>query len=210
MQIGLIGMSGVGKTTWAKRLAKAGFDCIHCDDRIADKLQAELGLTNATLRQMGDWLGFPYEAQYAEREKLYLDAESQVLQAILDDLSQGHDPTQNLVVDMGGSAIYAGEQMFTQLRQLMPVVYLEVCPKMQTTMLNEYLQHPRPLIYHGLFQKQDNETNEAALARCYAQLISFREKRYEEFCDVKLNYDTHHNAQLTVEDFLRFCGLEVS
>jgi shikimate kinase len=205
MRVGLIGMSSVGKTTWANKLAGAGFECFHCDDLIADRLESELGQAIATVYDMGDWMGFPYEAQYAEREKIYLDKEFQVLQAIIDDLSQEHNPTRNLVVDMGGSAIYVGEKMFTKLRQLMKVVYLEICPSVQETMLNEYINHPRPLIYQGLFQKRENETNESALARCYSQLISFRENLYEKFCHVKVSYHIHRHPQLTVEEFLTIC-----
>ncbi len=78
-----------------------------------------------------------------------------VLKDIVDHLAR-RAPIQpiRLVVDMGGSAIYAGESMFLRLRNLMTVVYLAITPKIHTQMLQEYMRRPRPIIWNGLFQLQ--------------------------------------------------------
>src|SRR5258708_30277383 len=42
LRLALIGMSGVGKTFWTKRLAQAGRPTICCDDRIEQRLHSRL------------------------------------------------------------------------------------------------------------------------------------------------------------------------
>lgn len=50
MLLTLIGMSGVGKTFWATRLAAHGFSIIHCDSLIAAKLQPHSGISLELIR----------------------------------------------------------------------------------------------------------------------------------------------------------------
>lgn len=123
MQIGLIGMSGVGKTYWAKQLAQIGFECFHCDDMIATQLQNELGKTLETVCDMGSWMGFPYEAGFREKEEKYIAHELQSLQAIVEYLSQEMIGSKNIVIDMTGSVIYAGEDVFKNLRRFIMAGY---------------------------------------------------------------------------------------
>jgi shikimate kinase len=203
MRIGLIGMSGAGKTSWALKLAAAGFHHIDCDQQIAAKLSAALDIPLTTMDDLGVWLGYPYEAGFRDREARFLACEIAVLSEIADLLAQRGGHTQNLVVDMGGSAIYAGKARFLQLRQLMTVVYLAVPREAHTRMLHEYLRRPRPLIWRGQFRSKRNEPHSAALARCYPKLIAFRERRYEALCDLRLDYQLHQRADLRAEYFLR-------
>jgi dephospho-CoA kinase len=59
MILGLIGMSGVGKSYWADRLEAAGFDCFHCDDLIAQKLRPGFDVACGSVYDLGRWMGFP-------------------------------------------------------------------------------------------------------------------------------------------------------
>jgi shikimate kinase len=203
MRIGLIGMSGAGKTVWATKLAAAGFEHIDCDRLIAIRLGADLNRSLASLDEMGEWLGFPYQAGFRAREAQFLACELAVLQEVADSLSKTDHQLQNLVVDMGGSAIYAGKSMFLKLRRLMTIVYLAVAPDAHSQMLQEYMRRPRPIIWKNRFQSQPGETKDSTLARCFPQLIMFRERQYEAFCDLKLDYQLHHRPDLQVEDLLR-------
>jgi shikimate kinase len=211
MQIGLIGMSGAGKTSWAMKLAAAGFEHIDCDRLIAAKLSAALDRSLATMDDLGAWLGFPYEAGFRDKEACYVGCEIAVLREIADMLDRRGD--QNLVVDMGGSAIYAGKAMFLKLQRLMTVVYLAVPREAHERMLQEYLRRPRPLIWRGQFRSKHSETHAAALARCYPKLIAFRERRYEALCDLRLDYQLYQRSDLRAESFLRLirdAGREVA
>ncbi len=73
MRIGLIGMSGAGKTSWARKLAAAGFEHIDCDQRIADRLSAEVNQPITTFQELGEWLRLPLSARVscAERRALW-------------------------------------------------------------------------------------------------------------------------------------------
>ncbi|MFL5807382.1 MAG: shikimate kinase [Roseiflexaceae bacterium] len=203
MRIGLIGMSGAGKTSWARKLAAAGFEHIDCDRLIAVRLGIELNRSLATLQEVGEWLGFPYETGFHIREAHYMACEIAILQEIIDTLARTEDRRHNLVVDMSGSAIYAGEAMFLKLRSLMTIVYLAVTPALHTQMLKEYMTHPRPIIWNDLFQSKPGETHAHTLTRCFSELIMFRERQYEALCDLKLDYQLHHHPDLETEDFLR-------
>lgn len=204
MRIGLIGMSGAGKTSLALKLAAAGFEHIDCDRLIAARLSAALDRPLATVDDLGAWLGFPYEAGFRDKEARYIDCEIAVLGEIADRLAHVNGHEQNLVVDMGGSAIYIGKTRFLKLRRLMTVVYLAVPRQAHERMLQEYLRRPRPIIWRGRFRPMHGEAYAAALARCYPKLIAFRERRYEALSDLRLESQLHQRSDLEVEGVLRF------
>ena len=203
MRIGLIGMSGAGKTSLALKLAAAGYEHLDCDRLIAAKVSAALDRSLVTLDDLSAWLGFPYEAGFRDKEARYIACETAVLREIADRLARTSGQQQNLVVDMGGSAIYIGRAVFLRLRRLMTIVYLAVPREAHARMLQEYLRRPRPLIWRGQFRSKRGETHAAALARCYPQLIAFRERRYEALCDLRLDALPCQRSDLEIECFLR-------
>ena len=203
MRIGLIGMSGAGKTSLALKLAAAGFEHIDCDRLIAARLGAALDRPLATVDDLGAWLGFPYEAGFRDKEARYIGCEIAVLREIADRLSRTSDHEHSVVVDMGGSAIYIGKARFLKLRRLMTVVYLAVPRQAHERMLQEYLRRPRPIIWRGRFRPMRDEAHAAALARCYPKLIAFRERRYEALSDLRLDSQLHTRSEYGVEYVLR-------
>ncbi len=207
MRIGLIGMSCVGKTYWAEQLALLGYECLHCDDLIAANLGAELQRPFTSLYDIGAWLGFPYDAGYREREEQYLRCEAAVLRDILATLQTGTAPAK-LVIDMGGSSIYAGAELFAQLRQFVTIAYLALSEAAHGQMLTDYLEHPRPLIWRGLFSQAAAEGRQDALARSYSQLIGFREQLYATYSDIRIDYDLHRSPTFTAGAFLDTLGCE--
>ena len=174
VRIGLVGMSGVGKTYWGTKLAGIGFKCIHGDDMIAAYLAAELGRP-VSFDDLNRWLGLPYESGLKEREATFLTFEAQSLHTILSDLSQVEDPSRDLVVDMTGSAVYAGADVFRKLRQFITIVYLALTPDVHQRMFNEYARRPRAVIWKGQFQRDAGDTQLSALRACYLRLLAFRE-----------------------------------
>lgn len=202
MRLGLIGMSGVGKTYWADRLAAAGFHCIHCDDLISARLRAAGAGAVWTLEDQGDWLGMPYEARYPAREAQYLQYEHAILEDILAGLRAGLPPAAHLVVDMGGSAIYAGAPLFAELRRFLTMVYLAITPAVHEQMLRAYLAHPRSLIWRGVDRAPGAAMHPDTLAADYRRLIAFREELYAAFSDVQIPYEVHRRPQWPVAAFL--------
>jgi shikimate kinase len=203
MRLSLIGMAGSGKSYWSIRLAEHGFRRFCCDDLIAAKLAPELTMPDGTTVKVGEWMGFPYRPQYKERESKYLSCEIEVLAEILDYLDSCENNTdENIVVDTTGSVIYTGEEILKKLRQYTTVVYLSIPPEVQERLLKAYISKPHPMLWRDVFTKESNETPEEALARCYPELVFARQRLYEQYADVTLDYYRRREDGFGVSEFL--------
>ena len=201
MHLSLIGMSRSGKSHWSSKLAERGFRRICCDDLIADKLAPQLSRRDGKTMDLGEWMGFPYESQYKERESKYLACEIAVIGEILDYLC-GSKPEEKVVVDTTGSVIYAGEDILGRLRSTTIVVHLATPPEIKEKMLQVYVDQPRPVLWRNIFSKQQGETNEEALARCYPLLLSSRERLYGKHAHVTIDYYLRRREGFGVKDLL--------
>jgi shikimate kinase len=195
-------MSGTGKSTWAARLAERGFRCFCCDEMITAKLSPELVRPDGKAMTVGEWMGFPYEPHYKERESAYLACEMEVLDEICAYLSDAKSkPEENIVVDTTGSVIYVGEETLRKLRRHTVVVHLATPPEVWEHMLKAYVANQRPVLWRGLFSQEPNESMEEALARCYPRLLSAREQLYERCAHVIVDYYTRQGS-FGVDDLL--------
>jgi shikimate kinase len=195
-------MSGSGKSTWSIKLSGMGFKRICCDDLITEKLASELTRTNGTVMELGEWMGFPYESQYKERESKYLACEIEVLSEIIESIEKNNHIEKNIVIDTTGSAIYAGEEILKKLCRFTTIIHLSTPLEVQELMLKAYLTHQRPVLWRDFFRKLPNEPNEEALARCYQKLLTHREHLYEQYKDMAIDYYTLNHHEFRVEDFL--------
>lgn len=201
-------MSGSGKSSWSMKLSELGFRRFCCDDMITKKLVAELTLTDGTIMETGEWMGFPYQSQYKERESKYLAYEIEVLSEILEYLENNKNQIEkNIVVDTTGSVIYSGEEILRRLRRSTKVVHLSTPPKAQELMLETYLSNKRPVLWMGFFRKMPNEKNEDTLARCYPRLLFHREQLYERYADVAIDYYTLNQNDFGLDDFLNIVNI---
>jgi len=202
--IALIGMSGAGKSSWASRLAAAGFTWLHCDQLIAEKLRANFDVGGGSVYDLGHWMGFPYEARYAEHEAVYLASETAVLSTIVEGIAQGRYTSTNLIVDLTGSAIYIDSEVLSRVRQSATIVYLAVSPKLHNQMVQDYIANPRPIIWHGLYRPLPHEAPAAALARCYRDLLADRERLYTELSHLTIADALHRSPEFDVGAFLQY------
>ena len=203
MYISLIGMSGCGKSHWSKEFAKHGFKRFCCDDLITEKLAGPLTRPDGSIMELGDWMGFPYQPQYEDREAKYLAYEIEVLEEVLNQLEhEESNRGKNIVVDTTGSVIYTEEENLKRLRRTTTIIHLETPPTVQETMLNKYLRNRRPVLWRGFFNQKPEETNDQALARCYPALLSHREKQYEKLAHTTISYKTINQDHFTVKDFI--------
>ncbi len=185
------------------KLAEYGYRRICCDDMIAARLASELRRPDGSTANMGAWMGLPYEWGYKGRESKYLTYEVQVMMDILKDLEgQEEKVKENIVVDTTGSVIYTGDAILTRLKGRTTVVYLPIPPEAQETMLKAYLSNPGPMLWRSTFSRRPKETNKEALARCYPQLVITRQRLYESYADVTIDYYTRREEGFDVEDFL--------
>jgi len=204
MRLSLIGMAGTGKSHWSKKLAEHGFRRFCCDDLITERLARELTRPDGTSMEMGEWMGFPNEQHYKERESKYLAYEIEVLMELFEFFEgEEKDPEENIVVDTTGSVIYTGEETLGRLRQYATIVYLPTPPELQEQILKAYIFNPGPVLWRDMFSKQPHESNEEALARCYPELLLSRQHLYEQYADVAIDYYTRSQEDFGVSDFLK-------
>ena len=203
MKISLIAMSGSGKSYWSQNLARQGFEHFDCDRMIASRLGPELTRSNGAVMSLGEWMGFPFQAGYLERETRYLDHEKKVLQEIFEAIeSSPGEATSNVVIDTTGSVIYTGKQFLDQLRRRTTVVHLESPLAIHNQMLQAYRANPRPVLWQGKFVAKPDEDPNDTLARCYPELLAERERLYKRLAHVTIAYHHHRKKDWEVGDFL--------
>src|SRR5436305_2236541 len=138
LRLALIGMSGVGKTFWTKRLAQAGHRTTCCDELIEQRLRPQLESGGyAGIQGVASWMGWPDSARYAEREAEYLAEEIATLDEVLTELER--NPADELVLDTTGSVIYTGNNLLRRLRRHMKIVYLVASAEEQEILIERYL-----------------------------------------------------------------------
>jgi shikimate kinase len=204
MRLSLIGMAGSGKSYWSRKLSGQGFTRFCCDDIIADKLALELKRPDGKTMSVSEWMGFPYEPYYPERESRYLAYEIEVMREILEYLEHPNNiGEQNIVIDTTGSVIYTGHKILTELKRLSTVVHLETPPEVQGQLLKEYISKPHPMLWQNTYNKKPNESKKKALIHCYPRLFSSRQQLYERYAEVTLDYFALRNRGFAINDFLR-------
>lgn len=200
MRLALIGMSGAGKTFWAKKLAEKAAPAVFCDDRIEQRLAPRLGPGGFSgINGVAAWMGWPDSASYAEREAQYLAEESHTLDEVLRALEG--EPDAPLILDTTGSVIYAGSHLLMRLRTQMTIVYLATAAKEQQLLIERYLSDPKPVLWRGAFQPKGGETPRETVARCYPALIEARRRSYEALAHCTLGVG-ELRATLDAEQFL--------
>jgi hypothetical protein len=200
-RLALIGMSGVGKTFWAKRLAETGRPTISCDDCIEERLQPLLASGGYSgINGVAAWMGWPNSATYSDRESAYLAAEISVLDQILIELER--EASRELILDTTGSVIYAGNNVLLRLRRQMTVVHLSASDAQQQLLVERYLADPKPVLWRGAFQPKAGETPRDTVARCYPVLIGARRRSYAALAHCTLQVEELREGALDPHRFL--------
>lgn len=201
--IALVGMSGIGKSHWAKRLVSIGFRRHDCDGDIASRLTSLVSPRpgEEPVHALGRWMGVPTDPGYADREARYLALEAEVTEHALDaSLASGDH-----VIDTTGSVIYLPEPLLTRLRERCHVVYLRTSDERQRVLLDRFVARPKPIVWGGLFSPLAGEAPPQTLARCYAALLAFRDARYASLAHVTLDGASVEHRSPAPREFLSMC-----
>lgn len=178
LRLALIGMSGSGKTHWAKRLAQSGHPSLSCDDAIERRLHSSLSASgHSGINGVAAWMGWPDSPTYPAREVEYLSQEIAVLDEVLTQLEG--DKKRELILDTTGSVIYTGTNLLWRLRRQMTVVYLAASEDEEHILIERYLTNPKPVLWRGAFQARAGENARDTVSRCYPALIAARRRSYE-------------------------------
>jgi hypothetical protein len=204
-------MSGSGKSYWSEKLARHGFIRFCLDALIAQKLSDKLRREDLSPLSLGEWMGFPFQEGYQEREELYLSSEKQLLAETLDRIDENAcaGPEANVVIDTTGSLIYTGENLLKRLKSLTTIVYFPVPAVIREAMLRQYLSNPRPVLWRGVFNIEPGETAEEALFRSYNALLDSREVVYRELADVEIDYFRRNSPDFRISDLLEIVAQPV-
>jgi shikimate kinase len=201
LRLALVGMSGAGKTFWAKKLEARGVPAISCDDRIEQKLAPRLAAGGYRgINGVAAWMGWPDSATYASRESDYLAEEIHTLDEILTELE--NQPEKSLVLDTTGSVIYVGNNLLMRLRRQMTIVYLAASAEEQQLLIERYLNDPKPVLWRGAFQAKAEESPRETVARCYPVLIAARRRSYEALAHCTLQVASLRDPALDAVAFL--------
>lgn len=195
-------MSGAGKSHWSQKLTASGFRAISVDDRIEEKLSSELNAGGYRgIGGVAEWMGWPDQPAYREREQKYLAREIEVMNEALDKIENAGE--EDIVLDTTGSVVYTGDDICGRLRQLTTVVYLAVSQAEEVTLIERYLSNPKPVLWAGEFSQLAGESAKDAVARCYPQLIARRKHLYERYADRIVPMKRLRDPELSARDFLQ-------
>ena len=208
LRLALIGMSGAGKTFWARCLAGTGIPAISCDDRIEERLARRLAAGGyAGINGVAAWMGWPDSATYAAREAEYLREEIATLDEVLNELES--DSRQSLVLDTTGSVIYTGNHLLHRMRKLMTVVHLAASDDEEQLLIERYLNDPKPVLWRGAFQAKPGESSRESVARCYPHLITARRQSYAAIAHATIPVATLRELPHSADAFLELVSRQL-
>ncbi|XAM00533.1 AAA family ATPase [Phycisphaeraceae bacterium D3-23] len=190
MHLAFIGMSGIGKSHWAKQLAQHGWLHLDCDAMIAQRLGEWIDVADDEdpVHAVGRWMGMPWTPGYAEREAQYLALEREVTSEALDTAAAAQTADRHVVLDTTGSVIYTGDAPLDRLKSETRVVYFEAPDSVRDRMVELYLREPKPVLWQGGYEPGVDEDQSVALGRCYAELLRRRASRYAALAAVTIGY----------------------
>lgn len=190
LKLAFIGMSNTGKSFRSCQIeSQFGIPSIHVDQHI----ESNLNLPN--MEAMAQWLGYPFEPQYAERSQTYLALEKKYS---LPQISK----SSGMILDTTGSVIYHDTTVQKFLKENFLVIFFDVPEERIQEMQAMFFSEPKSVYWGNSFQPLPNEDNHEALKRCYPNLIQDRIDLYKQWADISLPAEISKMEGLSVERFI--------
>jgi len=197
LKIAFVGMSNIGKSYTALRLATHyNFNLIEVDKIIWENLGHD------SMDDFAKWQGHPYSKGYAGREKQSIDLESQSTRKALS--TRAHNP----IIDTTGSVIYTDDDVLKKLTEAYYIVYIEAVAEHLDRLKAQYFKQPKPLVWAGHYKKIDGLTKRQNILKGYPKLLKARAKAYEKLADITLPSTMILNAEIEIDDI--FAALKPS
>jgi len=189
LKVAFIGMSNIGKSYTAMRLAtKYDFNLIEVDKIIWENLGHD------SMEAFAQWQGHPYTEGYEEREKHSISLETQATRKAL------KTELRNPMIDTTGSVIYTDEDVLDALRQDYYIVYIEAIEDHLERLKVQYFKQPKPLIWAGHYETLEGKTKTESILECYPKLLTSRGTAYAKLADVTLPSTIILNPNVSIED----------
>ncbi len=189
LKVAFIGMSNIGKSYTAMRLAtKYDFSLIEVDKIIWENLGHD------SMDAFAEWQGHPYTDGYNNRERQSISLETEATRKAFS------TPKRNPIIDTTGSVIYTGKDVLKTLNDDYYVVYIEAMEEHIERLKVQYFKQPKPLIWAGHYEKIDGKSETESILECYPKLLASRGRAYASHADVTLPSTMILNADVTIED----------
>lgn len=189
LKVAFIGMSNIGKSYTAMRLAtKYNFNLIEVDKLIWENLGHD------SMDAFAQWQGHPYSKGYNEREKHSISLETQATRKAL------KTNKRNPIIDTTGSVIYTDEDVLETISAEYYIVYIEAMEDHLERLKVQYFKQPKPLIWAGHYKKLKGKTKIESILECYPKLLTSRGKAYTKHADVTLPSTMILNPDVGIED----------
>ena len=192
LNIAFIGMSNIGKSYTALRLAtRYDLNLIEVDKIIWENLGHD------SMEAFAQWQGHPYTGGYEERERHSISLETNATRKAL------KTKLKNPMVDTTGSVIYIDEAVLKTLTDYFYIVYIEAMEEHIERLKIQYFKHPKPLVWAGHYKKLDGLTQTQSILDCYPKLLKARAKAYSKLADVTLPSTTILNPDVKIEEIFK-------
>ena len=176
LKIALIGMSNIGKSMTARRLASAfDFNLIDIDSEIQKRLGQD------SMEDFAKWQGQPYEPGYKDRETQSVMLETE---AILAAMKQAKG---NVILDTAGSVIYTSEQALNELKETYFIVHIAADRADIKRLQDIYFTSPKPLVWAGHYKPDTALSPDKNIRACYPNLLKARAKLYADLADERVS-----------------------
>lgn len=183
-------MSNIGKSYRTRQFAKTGkFTAVSIDDEISKSLELH------SLGSISKWMGFPYDERYLLREQEYLEMEKAITRRPI-------TAKNNVILDTTGSVIYLGSDVLDYLKNTFLIVEFQAGEEVLATLMAAFFTSPKPLVWSGHFNQADGETGNAALRRCYPELLRSRSSQYHALADISIPATISRDPQVSTSKFL--------
>ena len=187
--IAFVGMSNIGKSFTARRLAEAfKFNLIEVDKMIWERLGHD------SMEDFADWQGHPYEEGYAEREATLIEFETAATQKAVA-MAKG-----NTVLDTTGSVIYTDPAVRRAIKENFWVVHIKAEPSDLERLKWDYFDNPKPLIWGRQYRAKPGLSDRENVYECYPKLLMSRAKEYVAMADHELTSRFVLDPDLSDED----------
>jgi len=193
LRLAFVGMSNIGKSYTAARLAKAfKFKLVEVDKLIWKSLGFD------TMDDFADWQGQPYEEDYAERE-----AELIRLEALATQKGMSASRAQKKdILDTTGSVIYIDPAIRRVMKEKYYVVHIKAEPSDLERLKWDYFDNPKPLIWGRHYRPKAGLSERENIVECYPKLLMSRAKEYAAMADATLTSKFVLDPDTTVDDII--------
>lgn len=179
LHMAFVGMSNIGKSYLASGFKRDfDFNIIEIDAQI------QSALSQTSMDEAADWMGFPYSDGYAQNEAAYLALEEAAT------LKATRGLGGNTIIDTTGSVIHIDPSAQEALKSNCLIVNIDGGDADLKILSEIYFQNPKPTVWGPNYDRTLAENERDALLASLPKLLNIRRELYRNLEDVRLPAST--------------------